>query len=272
MIPRRYDSLGGIAPRPSRLRHTQGVHAVALTALKGGVGKTSTTVNLAALSALAGHRTLVWDIDPQAGATACFGVRPKLRGGAQRLLGTDRDLTGSIRPSGIAGLDVLPGDVTLREADVIVGGARKPRRSLRRVLNAVGRDYDVVLVDCPPGVGPMTEVLVRSVDLMLVPVVPAPLDLRALDRFRDVIVELGAPEELLAPFLSMVDRRKPLHRRLVDDVRTNRRFLAAAIPVSSAVERMPLEQVPTVTAAPRSLASIALRDLWAEVSERLGLP
>jgi len=261
-----------MSARPCPTRHTRRVHAVALTALKGGVGKTSTAVNLAALSATAGRRTLVWDLDPQAGATACLGVKPKLRGGAQRLLGSDRELAGSIRRSHLPGLDVLPGDVTLREADVIVSGSRKPRRSLRRVLTTVARDYDVVLVDCPPGVGPATEVLVGSVDLLLVPVVPAPLDLRALDRFSDVIADLGAAVELLAPFLSLVDRRKPLHRRLVDEVRTNRRFLGAAIPVSSAVERMPLEQVPTVIAAPRSLASIALRELWGEVSERLDLP
>ncbi len=248
------------------------MQTVALTALKGGVGKTSTTVNLAALAAAAGYRTLVWDLDPQAGATACLGVKPKLRGGAQRLLGSDRDLAGSIRSSEVPGLDVLPGDVTLREADVIVSGNRKPRRSMRRVLSAVSGDYDVVLADCPPGVGPATEVLVRSVDLLLVPVVPAPLDLRALDRFDEVVTDLGAPKELLAPFLSLVDRRKPLHRKLVDEVRTTRRFLGASVPVSSAVERMPVEQVPTVVAAPRSLAAIALRDLWAEVSDRLTLP
>jgi chromosome partitioning protein len=247
------------------------VQSVALTALKGGVGKTSTTVNLAALAAAAGHRTLVWDIDPQAGATACLGVKPKLRGGAQRLLGGDRDLSNAIRPSSIPGLDVLPGDVSLREADVIVSGNRKPRRTLKRILSSVSKDYDVVVVDCPPGVGPATEILVRSVDLLLIPVVPAPLDLRALDRFADVIADLGAPAELLAPFLSLVDRRKPLHRKLMDEVRTERRFLAAAIPVSSAVERMPLEQVPTVVAAPRSLASLALRDLWGEVCDRLEL-
>lgn len=247
------------------------MQSVALTALKGGVGKTSTTVNLAALAAAAGHRTLVWDIDPQAGATACLGVKPKLRGGAQRLLGGDRDLGQAIRHSDIERLDVLPGDVTLREADVIVSGNRKPRRTLKRILSSVARDYDVVVVDCPPGVGPATEVLVRSVDLLLVPVVPAPLDLRALDRFSDVIADLGAPSELLAPFLSLVDRRKPLHRKLVDEVRTERRFLASAIPVSSAVERMPMEQVPTVVAAPRSLASLALRDLWGEVTDRLDL-
>lgn len=247
------------------------MQSVALTALKGGVGKTSTAVNLAALAAAAGHRTLLWDIDPQAGATACLGVKPKLRGGAQRLLGGDRDMSGAIRRSSIDRLDVLPGDVSLREADVIVSSNRRPRRSLKRILSAVARDYDVVLVDCPPGVGPATEVLVRSVDLLLVPVVPAPLDLRALDRFADVIDDLGAPPELLAPFLSLVDRRKPLHRRLMDEVRTERRFLASAVPVSSAVERMPMEQVPTVIAAPRSLASLALRDLWGEVSDRIEL-
>jgi cellulose biosynthesis protein BcsQ len=247
------------------------VQSVALTALKGGVGKTSTTVNLAALAAAAGHRTLVWDIDPQAGATACLGVKPKLRGGAQRLLGGDRDLAQAIRHSDVERLDVLPGDVTLREADVIVSGTRKPRRTLKRILASVAKDYDIVVVDCPPGVGPATEVLVRSVDLLLIPVVPAPLDLRALDRFTDVVDDLGAPSELIAPFLSLVDRRKPLHRKLVDEVRTERRFLASAIPVSSAVERMPMEQVPTVVAAPRSLASLALRDLWGEVSDRLDL-
>jgi cellulose biosynthesis protein BcsQ len=247
------------------------VQSVALTALKGGVGKTSTAVNLAALAAAAGHRTLLWDIDPQAGATACLGVKPKLRGGAQRLLGGDRDMSGAIRRSSIDRLDVLPGDVSLREADVIISSNRKPRRSLKRILSAVARDYDVVLVDCPPGVGPATEVLVRSVDLLLVPVVPAPLDLRALDRFADVIDDLGAPPELLAPFLSLVDRRKPLHRKLMDEVRTERRFLASAVPVSSAVERMPMEQVPTVIAAPRSLASLALRDLWGEVADRIDL-
>lgn len=256
---------------PVRARHTRRVQSVALTALKGGVGKTSTAVNLATLAANAGHRTLLWDIDPQAGATACLGVKPKLRGGAQRLLGTDRDLGRAIRPSSIERLDVLPGDVTLREADVIVSGNRRPRRTLRKIFGAVAKDYDVVLIDCPPGVGPATEVLVRSVDLLLVPVVPAPLDLRALDRFADVLGDLGAAPELLAPFLSLVDRRKPLHRRLVDEVRTERRFLAATVPVSSAVERMPLEQVPTVVAAPRSLASLAFRDLWSEVEDRIEL-
>lgn len=248
------------------------MHAVALTALKGGVGKTSTAVNLAALAALAGHRTLVWDIDPQAGATACLGVKPKLRGGAQRLLGSDRELTGSIRGSSVERLDVLPGDYSLRDADVIVSGSRRPRRTFRRVLTSVAKEYDVVVIDCPPGIGAAAEVLVKAVDLLLIPVVPAPLDLRALDRFVEVVVDLGAPPELLAPFLSQVDRRKPLHRKLVEEVRTTRSFLAAAVPLSSAVERMPLEQVPTVIAAPRSLAAIALRDLWGEVSERLGLP
>lgn len=245
------------------------MRSVALTALKGGVGKTSTAVNLAAVASGAGLRTLVWDIDPQAGATHCFAVRPKLRGGAARLLGGERDPAASIRSTTVGDLDVLPGDVTLRDADVIVHGSRKPRRSVRRVLTSVEKRYDLVVIDCPPGIGPATEVLTRSVDLMLVPVVPAPLDLRALDRFVEAIRDLGGPSELLAPFLSLVDRRKPLHRRLVDEVRTERRFLATAVPVSSAVERMPLEQIPTITAAPRSLASIAYRDLWTEVSERL---
>jgi chromosome partitioning protein len=75
----------------------------------------------------------------------------------------------------------------------------------------------------------------------------------------------------VAPFLSLIDRRKPLHRSIEAKVRADRRFLNAAVPMSSAVERLGNEQIPTVTSAPRSLASAGYRMLWAEVRERVAL-
>ncbi len=247
------------------------MRVLALTGLKGGVGKTAAAVNLAALSVADGHRTLVWDLDAQGAATHCFRLRPKLKGGAEKLFGGDRELRAAVKGTEHPDLDLVPADVSLRNADVMLAGARKPTRLVRRLLGGAGRRYDVVVIDCAPGLGAVAEAVVAVADLLLVPVIPAPLGLRAFERFSEFVVAEAGSAQLLAPFLSLVDRRKPLHRRLEAEVAGDRRFLRASVPVSSAVERLGEEQVPTVEAAPRSLAAVAYRSLWSEVSERAEL-
>jgi hypothetical protein len=93
---------------------------------------------------------------------------------------------------------------------------------------------------------------------------------RSLDQLADFVAEHRSGLQVLA-FLSMLDERKVLHRQMQELVRTDRRFALSAVPVSSAVERMGLEQVPAVLASPRNLAANAYRGLWAEVDERLEL-
>lgn len=247
------------------------MRVLAVTGLKGGVGKTATAVNLAALAAAAGHRTLVWDLDAQGAATHCFRLRPKLKGGAEKLFGGDRELRAAVKATDHERIDVVPADPSLRNADVMLASARKPKRLLRRLLTGAGRRYDVVVLDCAPGLGAATEAVVAVADLLLVPVIPAPLGLRAFDHFADFVVAETGSSDLLAPFLSLVDRRKPLHRRIEAELAGDRRFLRASVPMSSAVERMGDEQVPTVDAAPRSLAALGYRELWSEVAERAAL-
>jgi len=108
-------------------------------------------------------------------------------------------------------------------------------------------------------------------DLVLAPIIPAPLSLRSLDQMSEFIDEHNPGLPLLA-VLSMVDRRKVLHRQMLEKVADDRRFSSAAIPLSSSVERMGLEQVPAVLASPRNLSARAFRTLWADVEDRLGLP
>ncbi|MBI2708396.1 MAG: ParA family protein [Actinobacteria bacterium] len=247
------------------------MRTIAVTGMKGGVGKTATAVNLAALAAEAGRRVLVWDLDPQGAATFCFDLRSRLRGGAERLFGGDRDLRAVVKESSIERIDVVPSDVSLRDADVILHGSAKPKRILRRLLSGAGKRYDVAVLDLAPGIGPVTGAVVDVADLLLVPVEPAPLAVRAYDRFAAFAIERTGGPELLAPFLSIVDRRKPLHRRIERELHADPRFLNASVPLSSAVERLADEQTPTVLSAPRSLAAHGYRDLWAEVAERTGL-
>jgi chromosome partitioning protein len=245
------------------------MRVLASTGLKGGVGKTSTAVNLAALAAAAGHRTLVWDLDPQGAATHCLHRKARVRGGAEKLLRAGSDLMKVARSTEVDGLDVVPADLSMRAADQLITASSKPIKAVRRLLGNVNGTYDLVVLDCPPGLGALVEAVAANADLLLVPVVPAPLALRAFQRYADFLVEARAgATEALAPFLSMIDRRKPLHRRMEEEVRADRRFLGAAIPESASIERMGHARHPSVITSPRSLATTAYRRLWAEAAER----
>ncbi|NLD77158.1 MAG: ParA family protein [Acidimicrobiales bacterium] len=249
------------------------MHVVAVTGLKGGVGKTSTAVNLAALSAGEGRRTLLWDLDPQGAATYCLDLKPKLKGGALKLLGGGRGgLSRVARTSSVANLEVVPADGSVREVEKILSASAKPHKIIRRLVAGAKDDADVVVMDCPPGLGHVVEAVAAVADVLLVPVVPEPLPYRALERFRAFLADTrSAGPELLAPFLSMVDQREPMHRRVEAQIRSDGGFLAAAIPESSAVARMGEEQVPSVISSPRSLASQQYQLLWAETKERIGI-
>lgn len=249
------------------------MRVVAVTGLKGGVGKTSTAVNLAALAATDGYRTLLWDLDPQGAATFCLDLKPKLKGGASRLIGGGRGgLHAVARRSSIEGLQVVPADSSVREIDRALSISGKPAKPIRKLLAGTKDRADLVVIDCPPGLTAVVEAVASVADVLLIPVVPEPLPFRALERFRDFLGDTKtASPKIVAPFISMIDRRKPVHRRIEAEILAQGGFLGAAIPESSAVARMGEEQVPAVLSAPRSLAAVEFRKLWAEITERAGL-
>lgn len=246
------------------------MRVVAVAGAKGGVGKTAAAVNLALLSSAAGHRTLLWDLDPQGAATHCYRARAKVKGGAARLLGNKRGLDGAIRRTDHLRLDLLPADPSFRVVDTVLSSRRWPERVIRKLLRPLSGAYDVVILDCAPGLGVVTESVVTASDMVLAPVVPAPLSVRSLEQLQDFLDQHRPGLPLLA-FLSMLDERKVLHRQVVDGLRSDGRFALAGVPESSAVERMGLEQVPAVLASPNNLAAVAYRRLWAEVEDRLHL-
>ncbi len=243
---------------------------VSVVGAKGGVGKTAAAVNLAKFAADSGFRTLLWDLDPQGAATHCYRARARVKGGASRLLGGKRDLDAYIRRTDYERLDLLPADPSFRVVDTILSTRRWPDRVLRKLLRPLDRQYDVVVLDCAPGLGVVTEAIIAASDLLLAPIIPAPLALRSLDQLGD-FAEAHRPGTAVLAFLSMLDERKVLHRQIVADVRGDRRFALAAVPVSSAVERMGMEQIPAILASPQNLAAVSYRRLWAEIEERLDL-
>jgi cellulose biosynthesis protein BcsQ len=239
------------------------VKIIALYNLKGGVGKTATAVNLAHLSALAGARTLVWDLDAQGAATYCFRVRA---GGGEGLLAKKHKLKERIKATDHPGLDLLPADFSNRELDLLLGERKHPERRLATLLETIDGDYEHVYLDCPPSLSLLSQAVFVAAHALVVPVLPSPLSLRALDQLRGHLAGQDDRPRVL-PFFSMVDRRKRLHRETCESTREG--FLEARIPYATAVEQMSARQEPLAEHAPKSEAARQYQALWQEIFNTL---
>jgi chromosome partitioning protein len=242
---------------------------IATYSIKGGVGKTTSAVNIAYEASRSGVRVLLWDLDPQGAATFFFRVKAFVDGGAKRLIGSKGSLVANIHATDHPGLDLVPADFSLRHLDLHLDDAKRPTRRLGRLLEPLSDRYDLAVLDCPPGITLTSESVFSAADALLVPTIPTPLSKRTLDQLSEFLADRPAAP-LILPFASIVDRRKKLQREIVDALTAQTcGFLPTVIPNASAIERMGIEQAPIATYAPNSPAAIAFRHLWSDVIARL---
>jgi cellulose biosynthesis protein BcsQ len=244
------------------------VKTLATYNIKGGVGKTASAVNLAYLAARDGLRTLLWDLDPQGAASYLLRVRPRVKGGGKALVRGKRSLEEAVKVTEFDGLDLVPADFTYRNLDLVLGETKKPTQRITRLLGPMADNYDLAVLDCPPGISLVSENVVHAADILLVPLIPTTLSVRTLEQLTEFVGELDHPPTLI-PFFTMVDGRKRLHREVIDDLRAHRDDLATTVvPALSLVEQMAVHRAPLPVFAPRSRVTRSYEDLWAEVSAR----
>jgi chromosome partitioning protein len=248
------------------------VKVLATYNIKGGVGKTSAAVNLAAMGARDGLRTLLWDLDPQGAASFLFRVRPKVKGGGRKLVRGRSDVTDLLRGTDVEGLDLLPADFSYRHMDLVLDESGKPARRLRRVLAPLREFYDVAILDCPPSISLVSESVFDTADALLVPLIPSTLTMRTFEQLGEFVESEVKRQPQIVAFFSMVDRRKRLHREVVEALPDSRDdIVRTAIPAATEVELMGVHRSPVVVHAPRSRGGRAYAELWAEVRERVGI-
>jgi cellulose biosynthesis protein BcsQ len=245
------------------------MRVIAAYSIKGGVGKTTTAVNLAFLSAEEGARTLVWDLDPQGAATFLFRVKPKIKGGGGALVRGRSGADPLIKGTDFDNLDLLPADLSYRHMDLHLDGAKKPTRRLARVLAPLADQYDCVILDCPPSLSLVSESVFEAAGVVLVPMIPSPLPARTLDQLERFLSRAGASVPQVLAFFSMVDRRRKLHRQIVSElVGVRPEVLATEIPASTLFEQMGVRRAPLEVFAAHSGGAAAYRYLWKEIKER----
>ena len=244
---------------------------IALTNIKGGVGKTTAAVNLAYLAAASGRRTLLWDLDPQGGATWTLRGEPAEAVSAKQLVSGKRELPEVVNATSYEGLDLLPADFSYRHFDLHLNERKRPTERLLKMSRTLRDRYEFLFLDCPPGISLLSENVLRAADAVVIPLIPAPLSVRMLTELSAFVEREGWDDLALLPFFSMVDRRKSLHEAVIASTRARRpAVLATEVPYSSEIERMSERRAPLPAYAPKSAAARIYVELYEEILARMG--
>jgi chromosome partitioning protein len=242
------------------------VKTIAIYNIKGGVGKTATAVNLSFLASLDGAKTLLWDLDPQGAASFYCRIKAEIKGGGKKLIEGNSDIEEAIKGTDYENLDLLPADFTYRNMDTFLAQTKDPVNRFNTLLEPFSEEYDYIFLDCPPSISSLSEGVFAAADLVLVPTIPTTLSLRTYQQIIEFFDQQGIDQSKVLPFFVMVDRRKKMHRLILEHPPSfMKTLLKSYIPYASEVERMGQHRAPLTVFAARSRAAQCYTSMWDEL-------
>lgn len=246
----------------------------ALVNQKGGVGKTTTVINLAAWGALDGHSVLVVDTDPQGNATSGLGVdRSELDYCIYDLIVNDNDigLDDVLIHGDIDHLDIIPATINLAGAELTLATTIARERRLETILEPIRHDYDIILVDTAPSLGILAINTLVAADQVIIPIQCEYYALEGLSQLLDVISlvqgQLNPDLQIGGAVLTMYDMRTNLSEDVADEVRENfvGRVYETVIPRNVQLAEAPSHGLPAPVYAPASRGAKRYYALYKEV-------
>ena len=237
--------------------------------IKGGVGKTAASVNLSYLSSLEGKRTLLWDLDPQGSSSFYYHKEHGNDASLKKIISRKVELNDIIEGTDYRNLEIIPSDFSYRHMDTLLDQVKKSKKRIREVLKELKNEYDVIFLDCPPGISILAENIFQACDYILVPTVPTPLCLRTYEQIISFFKEDNLDKSSVIPFFSMVEMRKSIHRNLMKELTEGiPNLCTSVIPFLADVEKMGIYRKPVAEFSPNSKASASFKALWKEIKKK----
>ena len=240
--------------------------AIAIFNQKGGVGKTTTNINLAACLAKKGKKILVLDIDPQGNTTSGLGIEKKAlkKSSYDLMIEDDINAEDVILKTGVDNLDIIPANVSLSGAEVELAIIRGREKRLKKALNQVKEKYDFIFIDCPPSLGLLTINSLTAVDSVLIPIQCEFYALEGVAQLMIEIVRKNLNEKLYVQgvILSMFDGRTNLSVQVVEEVKKyfREKVYKTVIPRNVRLAEAPSYGLPIIEYDPKSKGAEAYRE------------
>ncbi|MFZ4581833.1 MAG: ParA family protein [Paludibacter sp.] len=236
--------------------------------IKGGVGKTAASVNLSYLSSVEGYKTLLWDLDPQGSSSFYYDKEQGVEASLKKIINGKVELRDLIEDTDYHKLDIIPSDFSYRNIDSMLDQVKKSKKRIRESLKDLKKDYDIVFLDCPPGISILAENIFHACDYILVPTVPTPLCQRTYEQIISFFEEEKLDTASVIPFFSMVEVRKSVHQNMMKEFISKKPNLCQSfIPFLADIEKMGIYRKPLGDFIPKSKAFASYKALWKEIEK-----
>jgi chromosome partitioning protein len=243
---------------------------------KGGVGKTTTAINLSAACALEGKKVLLIDLDPQANSSISFIEPGTINGGAYEVFTElEEPWAKFVYPSGVEGLDIVPSRINLAKLESKLVGDFDAIYRLRDRIDQIKSEYDMIFIDTPPTLGLLTVNALVAANYVLIPIQSSYFALEGTDDLLETIEKVRSrpnPDlNILGVLVTLVDRRTALSKDVEAHIRSvfGAKAFNTIISRSVRLEESPAHKMPITTYAPRSSGAVEYKQLSKEVLTRV---